>query len=97
MRTTKMGQIVDNSKYAVVGKFQTSSVYAGTGQARRYRILDDADKTICYVTPVGAAVNTDFSKYIGHKVGLVGKIEPHEATARAFIEFTEIVLFDSDK
>ena len=75
-RTSKLAQIVDHSKFAVMGKLETSSVYTGTGQTRRYRILDDTDKTICYVTPVGAAVNTDFSKLIGHKVGLVGKIEP---------------------
>jgi hypothetical protein len=96
-RTTKLGQIPDSSKFAVVGKLETSSVYTGTGQTQRYRILDDAGKTICYVTPVGAAVNTDFSKLIGHKVGLVGKISASEATGRAFIEFTEIVLLDSDK
>jgi uncharacterized protein YgiM (DUF1202 family) len=96
-RTTKLGQIVDHSKFAIVGKLETSSIYTGTGQAKRYRILDDAGKTISYVTPVGAAVNTDFSKFIGHKVGLVGKIEASEATGRAFIEFTEIVLLDSDK
>jgi len=90
-RATKLGQVVDRSKFALVGKLETSSVYSSGGQTRRYRILDDAGKTICYVTPVGPAVNTDFGKLIGHKVGLVGKIEPHEATARAFIEFTEIV------
>ncbi|MCX5646006.1 MAG: SH3 domain-containing protein [Phycisphaerae bacterium] len=96
-RTTKLGQIPDSSKFAVVGTLETSSVYTGTGQTQRYRILDDAGKTICYVTPVGAAVNTDFSKLIGRKVGLVGKISASEATGRAFIEFTEIVLLDSDK
>jgi len=96
-RTTKLEGIVDRSKFAITGKLENSSVYSGAGQAKRYRILDDTGKTICYVTPTGAAVNTNFSRFIGHKVGLVGKIEPHEATARAFIEFTEIVLLDSDK
>jgi len=96
-RTTKLGLIVDRSKFAVTGRLETSSVYNGVGQARRYRILDDAGRTTCYVTPVGPAVNTDFSKYLGHKVGLVGPIAPHPDTQRAFIEFTEIVLLDSDK
>jgi uncharacterized protein YgiM (DUF1202 family) len=94
-RATKLAQVDDRSKFALVGKLETSSVYVGTGQTKRYRILDDAGKTISYVMPVGAAVNTDFSKLIGHKVGLVGKIEASEATGRAFIEFTEIVLLDS--
>lgn len=91
-RTTKLAQIEDRSKFAVMGKLETSSVYAGP--TKRFRVLDDAGKTICYVTPTGPALKTDFSKFIGHKVGLVGKIEPHEATARAFIEFTEVVLLD---
>jgi hypothetical protein len=94
---TNLARVVDRSKFAVVGKLENSSVYSGTGQTKRYRILDETDKTICYVTPTGAAVNTDFSKLIGHKVGLVGKIKPHEPTARASIEFTEIVLLDADK
>jgi uncharacterized protein YgiM (DUF1202 family) len=91
-RATKLAQVEDRSKFAIVGKLENSSVYAGP--TKRFRVLDDAGKTICYVTPTGPAVNTDFSKLIGHKVGLVGKIEPHEATARAFIEFTEIVPLD---
>lgn len=93
-RTTKLAQVPDRSKFAVMGTLETSSVYTGTGQTRRYRVLDETGKTICYVTPTGQAVNADYSKLIGHKVGLVGKIEAHEATARAFIEFTEIVQLD---
>lgn len=93
-RATKLAQVPDRSKFAIMGTLETSSVYAGTGQTKRYRVLDETGKTICYVTPTGAAVNADYSKLIGHKVGLVGKIEAHEATARAFIEFTEIVQLD---
>jgi uncharacterized protein YgiM (DUF1202 family) len=93
-RATKLAQIVDLSKYAVTGKLENSSVYTGTGQARRYRVLNDAGATICYVMPTGAAAGQDLSKFIGHKVGLVGKISPHEATARAFVEFSEIVSLD---
>jgi uncharacterized protein YgiM (DUF1202 family) len=94
-RATKLEGIVDRSKFALMGRLETSSVYDGAGQARRYRVLDESGKTICYVMPVGAAVNTDFSRFIGRKVGLVGKIEPHEDTQRAFIEFTEIVPLDN--
>ena len=94
-RTTKLGGIVDRSKFALVGKLETSSVYGGS--SKRFRVLDDAGKTICYVMPTGPIANTDFSKYIGHKVGLVGPISPHPDTQRAIIEFTEIVLLDSDK
>jgi uncharacterized protein YgiM (DUF1202 family) len=95
-RTAKLAQIDDRSKFAIMGTLETSSVYSGAGQIKRYRILDGTGRTVCYVTPTGPAAAMDLSKFIGHKVGLVGKIEPHEATARAFIEFTDIVLLDSE-
>jgi uncharacterized protein YgiM (DUF1202 family) len=93
-RRQKLGLVPNRSKFALMGKLENSSVYDGAGQGKRYRILDDAGKTVCYVAPTGPALSVDFSKYVGHKVGLVGKIEPHDATSRAFIEFTEIVLLE---
>jgi uncharacterized protein YgiM (DUF1202 family) len=90
-RATKLEGIVDRSKFAIMGTLETSSIYTGTEQTRRYRVLDETGKTICYAAPTGTAVNADFSKLIGKKVGLVGKVEPHQDTSRTFIEFTEIV------
>ncbi len=94
-RAAQLGQIVRRDKYALVGKLETSSVYAGP--AKRFRVLDDAGKTICYVIPTGAIASTDFSKYIGHKVGLVGPIAPRPDTQQSLIEFTEIDLLDAEK
>ncbi len=94
-RTTQLQQIVRRDKYALVGKLETSSVYAGA--AKRFRVLDESGKTICYVIPTGAIASTDFSKYIGHKVGLVGPIAPRPDTQQSLIEFTEIDLLDSEK
>ncbi len=94
-RAARLAQIDNLGKFAVIGKLQSSSVYASTaGQAKRYRVLDESGKTICYVAPTGTAVGKDLSQLIGHKVGLVGSIQPHQATGRAFIEFTEIVPLD---
>ena len=90
----KLAQVEDLSKFAIMGKLANSSVYNVVGQAKRYRILNESGKTVCYVTPTGAVATQDLSKYVGRKVGLVGKIEAHEATARAFIEFNEIVPLD---
>jgi uncharacterized protein YgiM (DUF1202 family) len=91
-RKEKLDQIVDRSKFAIMGKLETSSVYAGP--TKRFRVLDDAGKTICYVTPTGPVANADLSKYIGHKVGLVGTIQPHPDTSRVIIPFTEVVLLE---
>jgi uncharacterized protein YgiM (DUF1202 family) len=92
-RAAKLAQIPDLGKFAVIGKLENSSVYAG-GPVKRYRLLDETGKTIAYVTPTGAAAGTDYEKLIGHKVGLVGKIQPHEASARAIVEFTEATQLD---
>ncbi|MGE5297028.1 MAG: SH3 domain-containing protein [Solirubrobacterales bacterium] len=92
-RAAKLAAIPDFSKFAAMGKLESSSVYAG-GPIKRYRLLDETGKTIAYVTPMGAATLTESEKLIGHKVGLVGKIQPHEASARAFIEYTEIAQLD---
>jgi len=95
-RAARLAQINDLGKFAVIGKFESSSLYASTptGLAKRYRVLDESGKTICYVSPTGAAAGKDLSEFIGRKAGLVGEIQPHQATARAFITFTEIVPMD---
>jgi len=92
-RAANLAQIPDYSKFAVIGKLERSSVYDG-GPIKRYRLLDDTGKTIAYVTPVGAKAIAESEMLVGHRVGLVGKIEPHEASARAFIEYTEILQID---
>jgi hypothetical protein len=91
--------IEDPGKYTVVGKLQPSAVYAASvaGQAKRYQLLDDSGKIICYVSPAGAASGKDLTPFIGHKVGLVGQIQPHAATARAFVEFSDIKRLDEGR
>jgi len=92
----RLAQIKDMGKFAVIGKFEESVLYASTETVmpKRYRILNASGKTVCYVSPTGAAASKDLSEFIGKKVGLVGKIQPHQATARAFVQFSEIVALD---
>lgn len=94
-REARLAQIGDLGRFAVIGKLETTSVYGPTAaQTQRYRVLDESGRTICYVAPTGAAAGKDLSGFIGRKVGLVGEIQPHQATARAFVEFSEIVPLD---
>jgi len=92
-RVANLAQIPDYGKFAAMGKLERSSVYDG-GPIKRYRLIDDSGKTIAYVTPTGAAAIAESEKLVGRKVGLVGTIQPHEASARAFIEYTEIAQLD---
>jgi hypothetical protein len=90
-RQARLAQIQDLSKFAIVGKLAGSSLYGSEDQTRRYRILDDSGKTICYLAPDAAAAGQDLTGLIGKKVGLVGEIQAHEPTARAFIKYTQVV------
>jgi len=89
-RAARLAQIKNLGRFAVIGTLADSSLYA-TAPAKRYRILDAIGKTVCYIEGTGAAVGRDLAEYIGKKVGVVGKIVPHEATARALIRFTDVV------
>ncbi|MHC4205206.1 MAG: hypothetical protein ACYSTT_11205 [Planctomycetota bacterium] len=85
-KATKIAEIEEMGKFAIIGEFQTYLTY-GPGH---YRILDEAGKMICYALPAGAASQMDVSGFVGQKVGLVGTIEPHLATKKALIRFTAI-------
>ena len=86
-KATRMAEVETMGKFAIVGEFQTYVTY-GPGN---YRILDEAGKMVCYALPAGAASQKDLSGFVGQKVGLVGTIEPHLATKKALVRFTEIV------
>lgn len=86
-RQTKLAEVENLGKFAVVGEFQTYVTY-GPGH---YRIVDEDGKMICYALPAGPAAQMDLNSFVGQKVGLVGKIEPHLPTKKALVRFTEIV------
>ena len=90
-RTARLAQIEDLGKFAFVGKLAGSSLYPSTDQTKRYRILDETGKTVCYIAPAAGATGQDLTSLIGKKVGLIGEIQPHEPTARAFIKYTQVV------
>jgi hypothetical protein len=86
-RATKLAEVKDLGRFAIVGQLETFTTY-GPGH---YRILDESGKTVCYALPTGRASQADLSKLVGSKVGLVGMIEPHRQTAGALVRFAEIV------
>ncbi len=90
-RTTKLAKLENLGRFIVIGKFQTFETY-GPGH---FRIVDESGKMSCYALPSGQLSETDLSKFISKKVGLVGTTEPHSATAGALVRFTEIVDLES--
>ena len=90
-RATRLAQVENLGRFAVIGQFQTSSIYSSEARIKHYRIVDNTDKTVCYALPTGLASEMNLSKLVDLKVGLIGTIEPHPQTAGALVRFTEIV------
>ena len=86
-KETRLAKVETMGKFAIIGEFQSYQTY-GPGH---YRIVDEAGKMICYALPASSAAKMDLRSFIGQKVGLVGTIEPHPATKKALVRFTEIV------
>jgi len=90
-RATRLAQVEALGRFAVIGKFQTSSIFVSGAEQKHYRITDDKNKTVCYALPIGLASKKDLSKLPGSRVGLIGTIEPYPQTAGALVRFTNIV------
>lgn len=94
-RAKRLAEVKNLGRFAVMGEFQSSTIYGPDTQEERYRVIDESGKITCYAVPTGSASQTDLSKFIDQKVGLVGTIEPHPPTAGALVRFTDIVPLDS--
>jgi hypothetical protein len=86
-RTAKLAQVKDLGRFAVTGEFQPFVLY-GDGH---YRIVDDSGNMLCYALPSDAVSQRDLTWLIGRKVGIVGTVEPHLPTKKAWVQFSEIV------
>ena len=89
-RAAKLAKAPDLGKFAVIGEFQISGIYASGTALKHYRLLDDSGRTLCYALSSGPALKVDLDKFVGRKVGLVGTIQPHPQTSSALVRFTEI-------
>lgn len=90
-RLRKLTQVPELGRFAVIGRFQISSIYGAQAELKHYRIIDDSGKILCYALPEGSASKMALSEFVGRKVGLVGTIEPHLQTSKALVRFAEIV------
>ncbi len=90
-RATKLAEVKDLGGFAVMGRFQISSIYGTEPELKHYQIIDDSGKIVCFALPGGSALKMDLGRFVGRKVGLVGIIEPHPQTAGALVRFTEVV------
>ncbi|MHC4636821.1 MAG: SH3 domain-containing protein [Planctomycetota bacterium] len=87
-KAAKYAKLPDTGRFAVIGTFQTSSIYSTGADLNRYRIVDEFGKIVCYAYPTSSM---DLSTYVDTKVGLIGKIEPFPQAVSALVRFSEIV------
>ncbi len=91
-RIEELKKIVDPDKFAVVGKLKPSSVYTTKSSQKRFIIVNDAGKIICYAIPTGNAASTDLSKFLMKKVGLIGETKGDPNNPVSLVMFSEIEL-----
>lgn len=89
-RTTRLAQVKNRGRFAVIGTLKTSSIYSSEPQLKHYRIEGESGKTVCYARPATETAGDDYDKLLGKKVGLVGTIAPHPQTGGAIVKFTQI-------
>jgi len=89
-RATRLAQVTNLGKFAVIGTLQTSNIYGPEAKIKYFRIMDNSNTTMCYALPAGPAATMDLTKLVDSKVGLVGTIEANPQTAGALVRFTDI-------
>jgi len=87
----RLAKIEDLGKYAVVGQLQQSALYGSETDLQFYRLVDENGRTVCYAMPIGKGIMSDWSKYLNHRVGLIGQIKPHKETGSALVRFTKVI------
>ncbi len=91
----QIGQAKENKikelpkKYTVMGMLNASSVFSKETKYKYYIVVDKADKIICYAR-CAVAYAPEADKFLGKKVGLIGKLVPHPETSGALVEFTQV-------
>lgn len=87
----RLEKVPDLGRFAAVGSFRKSQIYTALAAKRRFVIIDESGKRICYAQPEGPAAAIDLSEFLDKKVGLLGAIEPDPQTSAALVRFTEII------
>ncbi len=87
---TKIAKIRDPGKFIVTGFVRKSHVYTSAGSERRYLIVDDFGKIICYAVPADSALGINVDKYLNSKVGLEGKVVKDDKSPVSLVKFTAV-------
>lgn len=93
----KVAKIREPGKFIVTGFVRKSHVYTAAGSERRYLIVDDSGKIICYAVPADSALGINVDKYLNSKVGLEGKVVKDDKSPVSLVKFTGLSLITKAK
>lgn len=90
-RSAKIKNIPDPGRFIVIGQLRSSNIYTSQTGRKRFLIVNDAGKILCYAVPDENAVDINAEALLHRKVGLLGKVvsDPHNPVS--LVTFTEIV------
>jgi hypothetical protein len=86
----RLAGIPNPGKYIIKGKIQPSLVYTGELGQKRYKILNDTGKIVCYAVPAADATATNIDDFTGRSIGLKGTIVTDKANSVGLVTFTAI-------
>ncbi len=86
----RIAGIPNPGKYIIKGKIQASLVYTGQSGQKRYKILNDAGKIVCYAVPAAGTTATNIDNLIGRSIGLKGTIVTDKVNPIGLVTFTAI-------
>ena len=89
-RTADIASIPDRGRHIIDGVFKPSLVFTTEVGQKRYKILNDAGRVVCYAVPSGRAARVRLAKFEGKKVGLKGTIVSDKRNPIGLVMFTEI-------
>lgn len=88
----KLKGALTEAEFIVTGKLDPSQIYSGKTGPKRYVIVDNSGKIICYAIPADNIVTMTADELIGMQVGIVGQvISDPLSSPTTLIEFTKIV------
>ncbi|MHC4722017.1 MAG: SH3 domain-containing protein [Planctomycetota bacterium] len=87
----KAANIPDPGKFIAAGRLRPSQIYTTQTGQKRYLVVDETGKIMCYAMPADSASGLNMDKFIGRKVGLLGQAVKDPYNAVSLVKFTEIV------
>jgi hypothetical protein len=87
----RLANIPDPGKFIAIGRLRPSQIYTTKASQKRYLVVDDRGRIICYAVPADGAAGANIDKFMYRKIGLKGQVIKDPYNPVSLVKFTEIV------